>query len=671
MQKFVLEAIYKPTGDQPQAINDLVSGINQGKKFQTLRGVTGSGKTFTVANIIEQINKPTLILAHNKTLAAQLCSEYKEYFPKNAVEFFISYYDYYQPEAYLPTTDTYIEKDSSINEEIEKMRHSATFSLFNRKDVVIVSSVSCIYGLGSPETYAQGSITLQKGDVLERDKIIEKLIEIRYERNDTELKRGKFSIKGELLEIFPSYDENILRVEFFDDKIEKIYFIDNLNKLPITHFDKFIISPASHFLVAPDYQKTVVNSIRRDLQLRLQELRKENKLLEAQRLEQRTMFDLEMIEEVGYCTGIENYSRYLTNRKPGESPYTLIDYFPKDFLLIVDESHVTLPQVRGMYAGDRSRKQTLVDYGFRLPSALDNRPLNFKEFEEKIPQVLFISATPGPYELEKSEQIVDQLIRPTGLIDPEIAVKPTKGQMDEVINQVETRIANKERTLLITLTKKMAEELTNYLLNKNLKARYMHSDIDALERYEILHDLRTGDFDVLVGINLLREGLDLPEVSLIMILDADKEGFLRDERSLIQIIGRAARNVNGKVILFADKITGSMERAIKETNRRREIQKKYNEANNISPTTIISRIKDKLGEGATKKSYNNKIPHKKVYEDMKWLDTIEVEKLSPKQFLGTIDVLRKEMRKAATELDFEKAAILRDKIYAMEHKTFN
>jgi excinuclease ABC subunit B len=669
MQEFILESAYQPTGDQPQAIKQLVDGINQGKKFQTLQGVTGSGKTFTVANIIAQINKPALILAHNKTLAAQLCSEYKEYFPKNAVEFFISYYDYYQPEAYLPTTDTYIEKDSSINEEIEKMRHSATFSLFNRKDVLIVSSVSCIYGLGSPETYSKGSITLQKGDVIDRDVLIDKLMEIRYERNDTALKRGNFSVRGELLEIFPSYDENVLRVEFSGDEIERIYYIDTLNRMPITFFDKFMVYPASHFLVAPEFQRSVMNAIRVDLQIRLQELTKENKLLEAQRLEQRTMFDLEMIEEVGYCSGIENYSRYLTDRKPGESPYTLIDYLPKDFLLIVDESHVTLPQVRGMYAGDRSRKQTLVDYGFRLPSALDNRPLNFTEFEEKISQVLFISATPGPYELGKSEHVAEQMIRPTGLLDPEIEVMKTKGQMDEIIKQIELRIEKKERTLLITLTKRMSEELTNFLLNKKIKTRYMHSDIDTLERYEILHDLRTGAFDVLVGINLLREGLDLPEVSLIAILDADKEGFLRDERSLIQIIGRAARNVNGKVILFADKITGSMERAIKETNRRRAIQKKHNEDNNITPTTINSRIKGKLGDSASKK-HSMKYGDKKNYEDMKWLDTIDVDKLTPKEFLRTVDVLRKEMRKAAQDYDFEKAAILRDKIYAMEHKTF-
>ncbi len=670
MQKFILESEYQPTGDQPHAIKQLVDGINQGKRFQTLQGVTGSGKTFTIANIIAQINKPALILAHNKTLAAQLCSEYKEFFPKNAVEFFISYYDYYQPEAYLPTTDTYIEKDSSINEEIEKMRHSATFSLFNRKDVLIVSSVSCIYGLGSPETYSQGSITLKIGDVIDRDELIDKLMVIRYERNDTELKRGNFSVRGELLEIFPSYDENILRIEFSGDEIERIYYIDTLNRMPITFFDKFMVYPASHFLVAPNDQRVVMDAIRLDLQVRLQELKNENKLLEAQRLEQRTLFDLEMIEEVGYCSGIENYSRYLTNRKPGESPYTLMDYFPKDFLLIVDESHVTLPQVRGMFAGDRSRKQTLVDYGFRLPSALDNRPLNFPEFEEKIKQVLFVSATPGPYELGKSETVAEQLIRPTGLIDPEIEVMKTKGQMDEILKQIELRIVKKERTLLITLTKRMAEELTNYLLNKKIKARYMHSDIDTLERYEILHDLRTGEFDVLVGINLLREGLDLPEVSLIAILDADKEGFLRDERSLIQIIGRAARNVNGKVILFADKITGSMERAIKETNRRRAIQQKHNEDNNITPTTINSRIKDKLGDSASKK-HSLKYGDKKNYEDMKWLDTIDVDKLTPKDFLRTIDVLRKEMRKAAQDYEFEKAAILRDKIYAMEHKTFN
>jgi excinuclease ABC subunit B len=670
MQAFNLESKYSPTGDQPKAIQKLVDGLQMGKKLQTLQGVTGSGKTFTVANIIAQINKPTLILAHNKTLAAQLCSEYKEFFPSNAVEFFISYYDYYQPEAYLPTSDTYIEKDSSINEEIEKMRHSATFSLFNRKDVIIVSSVSCIYGLGSPETYSQGSITLSKGSAVDRDDLILKLLEIRYERNDTELKRGNFSVRGEVIDIFPSYDENILRIEFFGDEIEKIYYIDVINRTPLNYFDEFMIYPASHFLVAPEYQRSVIQEIQNDLQIRLIELKKENKLLEAQRLEQRTMFDLEMIQEVGYCSGIENYSRYLTDRKAGESPYTLIDYFPKDFLLIVDESHVTLPQVRGMYAGDRSRKQTLVDYGFRLPSALDNRPLNFPEFEEKINQALFVSATPSVYEKEHSEEVVEQVIRPTGLLDPEIEVRKTKGQMDYLLKETLQRIEKNERVLVITLTKRMAEDLTNYLLNKKIKTRYLHSDIDALERYEILHDLRQGEFDVLVGINLLREGLDLPEVSLIAILDADKEGFLRDERSLIQIIGRAARNVNGKVILFADKMTGSMDRAISETNRRRKIQEKYNEDNNITPTTILSRIKEKLGDSSNKKKFFSK-EGKKNYEDIKWLDTIEVSKLSPKDFLNTIDVLRKEMKQASKELDFEKAAILRDKIYELEHKKFN
>ncbi len=670
MQNFILEANYKPTGDQPEAIRKIINGINNGEKFQTLHGVTGSGKTFTVANIIKEVNKPVLILAHNKTLAAQLCSEYKDYFPKNAVEFFISYYDYYQPEAYLPTTDTYIEKDSSINEEIEKMRHSATFSLFNREDVLIVSSVSCIYGLGSPETYAEGSITLKVGDVIEREELIDKLIEIRYERNDTELKRGNFGIKGEVFDIFPSYDENILRIEFFGDEIEKIYYIDALNRTPISRFEEFMIYPASHFLVKTGFQREVIAEILKDLNIRLQELKKENKLVEAQRLEQRTMFDIEMIEEVGYCSGIENYSRYLTDRNQGESPYTLIDYLPKDFLLIVDESHVTLPQVRGMFAGDKARKTTLVEHGFRLPSALDNRPLNFPEFEEKISQVLFVSATPGPYEFEHSTQIVEQVIRPTGLLDPQVEVRKTKGQMDELLKEISKRIEKNERTLVITLTKKMAEELTTYLLNKKIKTRYLHSDIAALDRYAILHDLRQGVFDVLVGINLLREGLDLPEVSLIAILDADKEGFLRDERSLIQIIGRAARNADGRVILFADRMTGSMQRAISETNRRRKIQEEYNTKHGITPTTIVSKIKKKIGKGSDGKQ-SWQATEKKNYEELKWLDTIDADKLTPKDFLKTVDVLRKEMKKAATDMDFEKAAILRDKIYALENKTFN
>ena len=663
MSEFVLESEYQPTGDQPQAIKKLVDGINNGEKFQTLFGVTGSGKTYTLANVIKQINKPVLIMAHNKTLAAQLASEYKDFFPKNAVEFFISYYDYYQPEAYMPSTDTYIEKDSSINDEIDRLRHRATYSLFNRNDVVIVASVSCIYGLGSPEKYLEGSILIKKGEESIRDKFLEQLLEIRYERNDMNLARGKFRVAGEVIEIFPAYDEYILRVEFFGDEVEKISYIDPINRNKIKDFDQFILYPASHFVVPTVGMDEIIQTIKSELSERLEVLREGNQLLEAQRLEQRTNFDIEMMKEVGYCTGIENYSRHLTKRKAGEPPFTLIDYFPKDFVIVIDESHVSLPQIRGMYAGDQARKRTLVDHGFRLPSALDNRPLNFPEFEEKIPQIIFVSATPGPYEQDHATVIAEQVIRPTGLLDPQIEVRKTENQMKDLMIEIKKRNKKNERTLLVTITKRMAEDLTSYLLNKNIKTRYLHSDIDTMERFEILHGLRSGAFDVLVGINLLREGLDLPEVSLIAILDADKEGFLRDERSLIQIIGRAARNSNGTVLLYADKMTGSMTRAIHETNRRRKIQAAHNETHNITPQTIKSKIKDNMREDGAKTDEKSS---KKSTKDLKWLSKISKDNLSAKELLSTIRVLRKEMREAAKELDFEKAALIRDKLFSLE-----
>lgn len=652
---FKLFSDFNPTGDQPQAIDKLVEGINRGEKFQVLHGVTGSGKTYTLANVIERVNRPVLMIAHNKTLAAQLTSEYKEFFPHNSVDYFISYYDYYQPEAYLPTTDTYIEKDSSINDEIDRLRHKATFSLFNRRDVLIVASVSCIYGLGAPQAYLKGSFSLAIGQEISRDIFLDKLIGIRYERNDLNLTRGKFRVRGDMIEVFPAFEEHVIRFEFWGDELEKIYYVDSLTRDIKVAFDQYTIFPATHFVVSEGSNKTMCKAIKNDLEIRLEELRSQNKLLEVQRLEQRTKFDLEMIEEIGYCSGIENYSRYLTDRKPGEPPYTLMDYFPDDTIIVVDESHVTLPQIRGMYNGDRSRKNVLVDYGFRLPSALDNRPLNFSEFEKKIKQIIFVSATPADYELEHTPKqlVVDQVIRPTGLLDPNVIVRSTKGQMDNLLEEIKLRINEKERILVVTITKKMAEDLTNFLLSKGIKTRYLHSDIDALDRYEIIYDLRRGEFDVLVGVNLLREGLDLPEVSLIAILDADKEGFLRNERSLIQTIGRAARNVNGMVILYGDRMTKSMSRAIKETNKRRQIQEEYNKKNNIIPKTVNSKLKDNLRDKTAKKS---------AKQDLKWLKDIVKEELKPNDLLKLIDAMSKQMHQAAKELDFEKAAILRDKI---------
>jgi len=592
MGLFKLKSPFEPKGDQPKAISQLVSGLNKGYRHQTLLGVTGSGKTFTMAHVIAALEKPTLVIAPNKTLAAQLYGEFQEFFPENAVEYFVSYYDYYQPEAYVPQTDTYIEKDSSLNEEIDKLRHSATSSLLERKDVIIVASVSCIYGLGSPEDYYNLMLSLRKGGQMDRDEILERLVDIQYKRNDLDFHRGTFRVRGDVIEIFPaSYSEKALRIELFGDEIEHIFEVDVLTG-EILAEDRYVaVFPASHYVTEEEKFKIALRRIEEELQERLKELRSEGKLLEAQRLEQRTRFDLEMMQEIGFCQGIENYSRHLTGRKKGEPPYTLIDYFPDDFLLFIDESHITIPQLHGMYEGDRSRKKILVDYGFRLPSALDNRPLKFQEFEQRIGQVIYVSATPGPYELEKSDQVVEQIIRPTGLVDPEVEVRPVKGQIDDLMHEIRLRTKNNQRVLVTTLTKRMAEELTDYLGEAGIKVRYMHSDIGALERMEIIRDLRLGKFDVLVGINLLREGLDLPEVSLVAILDADKEGFLRSTRSLIQTIGRASRNVEGKVIMYADEITSSIQETIEETNRRRQIQIAFNKEHNITPETVQKSIR--------------------------------------------------------------------------------
>ncbi len=647
MGKFKIKSDFKPTGDQPKAIESIVRGINNNLKYQTLLGVTGSGKTFTMANIIEKVQKPTLILAHNKTLAAQLCSEFKEFFPDNAVEYFVSYYDYYQPEAYVPSSDTFIEKDASINDEIDKLRHSATASLFERKDVIIVASVSCIYGLGSPVDYENLVISLRPGMQKDRDETMRKLIEIQYKRNDISFTRGTFRVRGDTLEIFPaSSSENAIRIEFFGDEIDRITEINTVTGEIIGRRNHISIFPATHYATTEENVKRAVVSIREELDERLKQFERENKLLEMQRLEQRTNYDLEMLTEMGYCNGIENYSRHINNLKPGTRPFTLLDYFPKDFLMIIDESHVSIPQVRGMYNGDRARKTTLVDYGFRLPSALDNRPLKFDEFEKIINQAVLVSATPGPYEQEHSQNITEQIIRPTGLLDPPIFVRPVENQIDDLINEIRISTDKNQRVLVTTLTKKMAEDLTLYFKNTGIKVRYLHSDIDTLERMEIIRDLRLGEFDVLVGINLLREGLDLPEVSLVAILDADKEGFLRSETSLIQTVGRAARNVDGRVIMYADKITGSMDRAIKETNRRREIQDKYNKEHNITPTSIIKGVRDVIE--ATKVAEDEE-KYASKGEAIKDLSAYIIE-------------LEKEMRIAAENLEFEKAAKLRDEI---------
>ncbi|MBQ0098722.1 MAG: excinuclease ABC subunit UvrB [Oscillospiraceae bacterium] len=652
MDRFVLHSDYKPTGDQPTAIDSLVKSIEDNNKETTLLGVTGSGKTFTMANVIEKINRPTLVLAHNKTLAAQLCSEFKEFFPENAVEYFVSYYDYYQPEAYIPSTDTYIEKDSSINDEIDKLRHSATLALSERRDVIIVASVSCIYSLGDPIDYRNMVISLRPGMQKSRDELIKKLVELQYERNDINFIRDKFRVRGDIVEIFPaSSSDRIIRVEFFGDEIDRLSEINPLTGELIATLKHAAIYPASHYIVDAMKMERAIKELERELEERLEYFRSKGKLLEAQRIEQRTRYDMEMLQEIGICSGIENYSRVLSGRKPGSAPYTLLDYFPKDFLLFVDESHVTLPQVRGMYAGDRARKTSLIDFGFRLPSAYDNRPLCFDEFYERVNQAVFVSATPGDFELEKSKVVAEQIIRPTGLLDPEISVRPTEGQLDDLISEINTRVDKKERVLVTTLTKKMAEDLTEYLSQMDIKVRYMHHDIDTVERMEIVRDLRLGEFDVLVGINLLREGLDIPEVSLVAILDADKEGFLRSERSLVQTVGRAARNSNGTVIMYADSVTDSMKKAIVETNRRRNIQQKYNEENGITPKTIIKKVNDILEISThSDKSLDN------------------IGKMSREQKAELIKQLTKEMQAAAKLLEFEHAAFLRDKIRQLKGK---
>ncbi len=655
VEKFKIVSDYKPTGDQPEAIDALAKGIISGAKHQVLLGVTGSGKTFTMANVIEKVQKPTLVIAHNKTLAAQLCSEFKEFFPNNAVEYFVSYYDYYQPEAYVVHSDTYIEKDASVNDEIDKLRHSATSALLERRDVIIVASVSCIYGLGDPGEYKRLVVSLRTGMEKSREEVLRQLVNIQYERNDINFVRGTFRVRGDVVEIFPaSSGDNVLRVEFFGDEIDRIIEVNSLTGEIIGIRQHASIFPASHYATSSEKIEQAIKSIEKELKERVQYLKKENKLVEAQRLQQRTMYDIEMLREVGFCQGIENYSRHITGRAPGSRPYTLIDYFPDDYLTIVDESHVTLPQVRAMYGGDRSRKESLVNYGFRLPSAYDNRPLNFEEFERLVNQILYVSATPGPYEMEKKDKIVEQVIRPTGLLDPMIEVRPIEGQIDNLISEINKRVEKKQRVLITTLTKKMAEELTDYLKEIDIKVKYLHSDVKTIERMEIIRDLRLGEFDVLVGINLLREGLDLPEVSLVAILDADKEGFLRSEISLIQTIGRAARNVEGKVIMYADRITKSMRTAIDETERRRRIQEQYNSEHNIKPKSIEKGIRDVIE--ATKVAE----------EEVKYGKASIKKDLSVGEFEKLIRNLEKEMMRAAKDLQFERAAELRDKIESLK-----
>jgi excinuclease ABC subunit B len=657
VDRFELVSPFQPTGDQPQAIEQLNQGLEDGLLRQTLLGVTGSGKTFTMANIIARQNRPALILAHNKTLAAQLCGEFREFFPRNSVEYFISYYDYYQPEAYVPSSDTYIEKDAQINDEIDKLRHSATSALFERRDVIVVASVSCIYGLGDPSEYQSLGVSLRPGMRKDRDQLLRNLVNIQYTRNDMAFTRGTFRVRGDTVEVFPaSESERALRIEFFGDEIERVREFDALTGEVYGDRLHVMIFPASHFVTSEDKVVKAVVNIQTELEERLAQLKAENKLLEVQRLEQRTRYDLEMLQEVGYCSGIENYSRHLDGRNPGDPPHCLLDYFPDDFLLFVDESHVTLPQVRGMYNGDRSRKQTLVDYGFRLPSALDNRPLTFEEFLGRIGQAIFVSATPSQYELGSSGQVVEQIIRPTGLLDPRIEVRPIPGQIDNLYGELKQIIAKNERALVTTLTKRMAEDLTDYLKEMGIKARYLHSDIGALERMEIIRDLRLGEFDVLVGINLLREGLDLPEVSTVAILDADKEGFLRSTQSLIQTIGRAARNSQGRVLMYADKMTDSMRSAIAETNRRREIQEEYNQAHNIVPTTIVKGVRDTL---ATLVAAEN---------PGEYLTSGKVERMDRKELAALLARLEKEMKAAAKELNFERAAELRDVIFELRSK---
>lgn len=650
---FKLHSKFKMTGDQPEAVEKLVNSIKSGNKFQTLKGVTGSGKTFTMANIIEKTQLPTLVIAHNKTLAYQLCMELRDFFPENSVEYFVSYYDYYQPEAYVPSTDTYIAKDSAINDEIDKLRHSATAALFERKDVIIVASVSCIYGLGDPEDYISLMVSLRPGMRKDRDKVIEELIAIQYIRNDINFIRGTFRVRGDVLDIFPaSESENSIRVEFFGDEIERITEINSMTGEILGEMRHASIFPASHFATTDRKVKRAIVTIEEELESRLKELRDQDHLLYAERLEQRTRYDLEMLREIGFCSGIENYSRHMSGRRPGSRPYTLIDYFPEDFLIIADESHVTIPQVRGMYAGDRSRKQTLVDYGFRLPSALDNRPLNFDEFQSLIKHILFVSATPGPYEQEKSEVIAEQILRPTGLLDPKIIVRPIKNQIDDLLERIRDRIEKKERVLITTLTKKMAEDLTDYLEELGIKVSYMHSDTETIDRMKIIKDLRTGDIDVLVGINLLREGLDLPEVSLVAILDADKEGFLRSETSLIQTVGRAARNANGEVVMYADRITDSMKNTIEITEKRRNIQEEYNKEHNITPKSIVKDIREVIG----------------ILKDDKKTPKKKNSDLSAEELENIVRELKARMLEAAERLDFEAAANFRDEMKKFQNQ---
>lgn len=655
---FKIHSKFQPTGDQPQAIEKIADGFQKGLKFQTLKGVTGSGKTFTMANIVEKLQKPTLVIAHNKTLAAQLYSEFKELFPENAVEYFVSYYDYYQPEAYVPSTDTYIEKDSSVNDEIDKLRHSATAALVERQDVIVVASVSCIYGLGDPEEYYGMMLSLRPGMEKDRDEVLRSLIEMQYDRNDINFERGTFRVRGDVVEIFPvASAKYAVRVEFFGDEIERITEIDVVTGEIIGTRDHISIFPASHYVTASDKLQKAIARIEAELEERLAELRREDKLLEAQRLEQRTNYDIEMLKEMGFCTGIENYSRHLSLREAGSTPFTLMDFFPEDYLVIADESHVSIPQIRGMYEGDRSRKSTLVEFGFRLPSALDNRPLKFTEFEEKLHQILFVSATPSVYENAHAQQTVEQILRPTGLLDPEVSVRPIAGQMDDLLNEVRRTTEKGQKVLVTTLTKKMAERLTDYMREAGVRVRYLHSDIDTLERLEIIRDLRMNVFDVLIGINLLREGLDIPEVSLVAILDADKEGFLRSETSLIQTIGRAARNAEGRVILYADVMTESMQKAIEETNRRRGIQQAYNEEHGIIPRTIVKKVHEviQISKAATEKQKFG-------------LDK-DPESMSVKELQKWIQKLEKEMKQAAAELQFERAAELRDKILELKPLT--
>lgn len=655
-QEFNLQAPYEPAGDQPQAITELTKGIYNGKRFQTLLGATGTGKTYTMSNVIQQVKKPTLVMAHNKTLAGQLYSEFKEFFPDNAVEYFVSYYDYYQPEAYVPQSDTYIEKDASINDEIDKLRHSATSSLFERDDVIVIASVSCIYGLGSPKEYREMVVSLRKGMEIERNQLLRKLVDVQYERNDINFIRGTFRVRGDVVEIFPaSRDERCLRVEFFGDEIDRIREVDALTGEIIGDRDHAAIFPASHFVTREEKMVKAIENIEAELEVRLKEMRAEDKLLEAQRLEQRTRYDLEMMREMGFCSGIENYSRHLTLRPAGAQPYTLIDYFPDDFLLVVDESHVTLPQVRGMFNGDQARKKVLVDHGFRLPSAMDNRPLTFTEFEEHIDQAVFVSATPGPYELEHTPEMVEQIIRPTGLLDPTIEIRPIEGQIDDLMDEIRLRAERNERVLVTTLTKKMSEDLTAYLKEAGVKVNYLHSEIKTLERIEIIRELRLGVYDVLIGINLLREGLDIPEVSLVTILDADKEGFLRSERALIQTMGRAARNANGQVIMYADRITDSMQKAMDETTRRRTIQAAYNEEHGITPITIQKKIRDVIRATVASEEAEEYVSK-----------AAAGKKLNKEDRLKLITLLESEMKEAAKALDFERAAELRDTVLELK-----